>query len=48
LQIDLVSLAWGDGINHHPNSPYKGYSKLRTHNALGSYGMIIPTGIGPP
>ena len=26
---------------------YKGYSKLRTHTALGSYGRSIPRRIGP-
>jgi len=28
--------------------PYKVYSKLRTHAALGSYGRTIARGIGPP
>ena len=27
--------------------PYRGYSILRTHTALGSYGKARPRGIGP-
>ena len=27
---------------------YRGYSKLRTHTALGSYGRAISRSIGPP
>ena len=26
---------------------YRGYSKLRTHTALGPYGRYIPRSIGP-
>jgi len=28
--------------------PYRGYSKLRTRAALGSYGRPMPRSIGPP
>jgi hypothetical protein len=27
---------------------YRGYSKLRTRTALGSYGRAMPRSIGPP
>ena len=31
----------------HPSLAYMGYSKLRTHTALRTYGRSMPGGIGP-
>ena len=39
------SLLVAGGTNQ---SPYGGYSKLRTHTALGSYGRAVHRSIGPP
>ena len=46
LGVELDPLAT-QGIGMRDEG-YRGYSKLRTHTALGSYGRAIPTSIGPP
>ena len=34
-------------LGHSPAASYRGYSKLRTHTALGPYGTSMPRSIGP-
>ena len=36
------------GVAHYIGVPYRGYSKVRTCTALGSYGSAMPRGKGSP